>query len=83
MTKDEALKIENSDFNNYTKQKLFEYIVELRKALSTHPAPSWQGLSDSVVMEIVWDLEHITDKDLFVVEYYRAIEQALRNKNGY
>jgi hypothetical protein len=47
----------------------------------THPAPSWQGLSDAVVMKIVWDLEHITDKDLFVVEYYRAIEQALKEKN--
>ena len=33
MTKDEALKIENSDFNNCTKQELFEYIVVLREAL--------------------------------------------------
>ena len=46
------------------------------------PNHQWQGLSDSVVMKIVWDLEHITDKDLFVVEYYRAIEQALKEKNG-
>lgn len=51
------------------------------KAVYTHPAPSWQGLSDAVVMEIVWDLEHITDKDLFDVEFYRAIEQALKEKN--
>ena len=58
--------------------------------LYTHPAPeqsefartkSWQGLSDAVVMKIVWDLEHIIDKDLFVVEFYRAIEQALKEKN--
>lgn len=48
--------------------------------LYTHPH-QWQGLSDSVVMKIVWDLEHITDKDLFVVEYYRAIQQALKDKN--
>jgi hypothetical protein len=33
MTKDEALKIDNSDFNKCTKQELFEYIVELRNAL--------------------------------------------------
>jgi len=33
MNKDEALKIENSDFNKCTKQELFEYIVELRTAL--------------------------------------------------
>jgi hypothetical protein len=29
----EALKIENSDFNNCTKQELFEYILVLREAL--------------------------------------------------
>ena len=34
MTKDEALKIENSDFNKYTKQELFEYIIVLREALA-------------------------------------------------
>ena len=44
-------------------------------------APSWQGLSDGDVMKIVWDLEHITDKDLFVVEFYRAIEAKLKEKN--
>jgi len=32
-TKDKALKIENSDFNKYTKQELFEYIIVLREAL--------------------------------------------------
>ena len=33
MIKDEALKIENSDFNKCTKQELFEYIIVLREAL--------------------------------------------------
>ena len=43
MTKDEALKIDNSDFNKYTKQELFEYIVVLREALE-QPAQEPQYL---------------------------------------
>ena len=35
-----------------------------------------QPLSDGVIMKIVWDLEHIQDKDIFVCEFARAIEQA-------
>ena len=43
--------------------------------LYTHPAPSWQGLSDDEVQE-VFNLGHKTFK-----EFARAIEQALKEKN--
>ena len=56
-----------------------QFMNEARKSFGI--APSWQGLSDGDVMKIVWDLEHITDKDLFVVEFYRAIEAKLKEKN--
>ncbi len=52
MTKDEALKIENSDFNKCTKQELFEYIVVLREALE-QPAQEPVAL-----LEALSDLEH-------------------------
>ena len=49
-------------------------------ALYTHPAPSWQELSEHEIWEIEctggWDAENDT------VGFARAIEQALRNKNG-
>jgi hypothetical protein len=73
VTKDEALKIEDSDFNNYTKQKLFEYIVELREALSTHPH-QWQGLTDDEVHQL--HKEHFLYKPTI-----RKIEVMLKEKN--
>ena len=56
-------------------------LTEMLPTKKEQIAPSCQGLSDGDVMKIVWDLEHITDKDLFVVEFYRAIEAKLKEKN--
>jgi hypothetical protein len=64
-----------------SKEEILKTIFDV--VYAQYPKKEWQGLSDSVVMKIVWDLEHITDKDLFVVEYYRAIEQELKTKNGF
>ena len=50
--------------------------------LYTHPAPSWQGLSDNEIREIddvTLGAEYFEEQ---ATEFARAIEQALRNKNG-
>ena len=48
----------------------------------THPAPSWQSLNDD---EIQNELKNMWDKGLIpsysIVEFARAIEQALKEKN--
>jgi len=50
-----------------------------RKVLAiTHPAPSWQGLSDDEVARIILINEVDKSGD---VGFYNLIEQALRNKN--
>ena len=45
--------------------------------LYTHPAPSWQGLSD----DEIWEYHNKTDSDNWVIDFARAIEQALKEKN--
>ncbi|CAB4133169.1 hypothetical protein UFOVP250_53 [uncultured Caudovirales phage] len=52
------------------------------EVLYTHPAPSWQGLSDDEIREIddvTLGAEYFEEQ---ATEFARAIEQALRNKNG-
>lgn len=53
--------------------------------LYTHPAPSWQGLKMTEVWEIVSKLESDDDdsysEGLHIEDFYRAIEQALKEKN--
>ena len=46
--------------------------------LYTHPAPSWQGLSDDDITKAVLEIP-ATFPSIFGIA--RAIEQALRNKN--
>ena len=48
--------------------------------LYTHPAPSWQGLSDDELSELLVSKGETSIKYL---SFARAIEQASRNKNGY
>ena len=51
------------------------------KPVYTHPAQSWQGLSDKEYMVLA---SNFTDDENMVVDeigFARAIEQALRNKN--
>ena len=59
-----------------------ECIDEMPK-LYTHPAPSWQGLSDNnAIMKLA---EYHGVDSLYetgVLDFARAIEQALRSKNG-
>ena len=83
MTKDEALKIEESDFKNHSKQQLFEYIVYLREELLTRPAPSWQGLSDDEIgncFDEVMIVDEISS-EFTPINFARAIEQALKENN--
>jgi hypothetical protein len=77
VSKDEALKIENSDFNNCTKQELFEYIVVLREALEQpakepvalikhengnySPKHQWQGLTDDEIENARYNWERHND----------------------
>ena len=82
MTKDEALKIENSDFNKCTKQELFEYIVVLREALEQ---PAWQGLTDDEID--YWECLKAPPvhpdflEDDSWREFAKCIEKALKDKN--
>ena len=49
--------------------------------LYTHPAPSWQGLSDDeddAIIQSIWSWGNDFPYD----KYRVCIEQALRNKNG-
>jgi len=52
--------------------------LDKQQSLYTHPAPSWQGLSDDEIVSI-W-VQTYDEKDIRQV--CRAIEQALRSKNG-
>ena len=45
-------------------------------------APSWQGLSDDEIEKIYADTEPDSKLDTYYIVLSRAIEQALRNKNG-
>ena len=47
--------------------------------LYTHPAPSWQGLSQHEINNIGVDCQENDDVDLW--KFARAIEQALKEKN--
>ena len=47
--------------------------------LYTHPAPSWQGLSDDEVANLIAPYEYDVHPDLDGLT--RAIEQALKEKN--
>ena len=50
-------------------------------SLYTHPAPSWQGLSDKEVLIICAKMAaKLPNKEIDLV-FARAIEQALKNKN--
>ena len=59
-------------------QELVNYVLSI-----THPAPSWQGLSDDEINNLhhKW-IMNSGNKDT-QYDFARAIEQALRNKNGY
>ena len=59
--------------------------------LYTHPAPSWQGLSDDEIshlkyLHVDYELfdegEYGTECNVYVDEFARAIEQALKEKNN-
>lgn len=56
------------------KEKDFEIV-----ALYTHPAPSWQGLSDDEVGNLIARYEYAVHPDLD--GFTRAIEQALKERN--
>ena len=60
-------------------------------ALYTHPAPSWQGLSDDEIshlkyLHVDYELfdegEYGTECNVYVDEFARAIEQTLKEKNN-
>ena len=53
--------------------------------LYTHPAPSWQGLSEEEIIEKcapIWGAIINTRDREETVDFARAIEQALKEKNG-
>lgn len=55
--------------------------IEIGTELYTHPAPSWQGLSDDERHEVI--VKHVAvDCTCDPYEFSRAIEQALKEKNN-
>ena len=68
-----------------SKMGSFTAIAETKKQLPkgtepiplyTHPAQSWQGLTDDEIGQII-----VNSKSLLAIDFYRAIEQALKEKN--
>jgi hypothetical protein len=62
----------------------YDYLLEENEQLLTHPAPSWQGLTDDEIEELGLDLSNpagefvgLSDWKIFA----RAIEQSLKEKN--
>jgi len=55
------------------------YVEGLSSAQDTHPAPSWQGLSDGELSELLVSKGETSIKYL---DFARAIEQALKDKNS-
>ena len=49
--------------------------------LYTHPAPSWQGLSDDEIEKIYADTEPDSKLDTYYIVLSRAIEAKLKEKN--
>jgi hypothetical protein len=52
--------------------------------LYTHPAPSWQGLSDDeikIIQDNSWIIHSSEHKEFNTFKFARAIEQALKDKN--
>ena len=63
---------------------LFKDLLEGWKEipLYTHPAPSWQGLSNDEIINIIDIVENKHSKSAVRdIMFSRAIEQELRNKN--
>ena len=68
---------------------LFKDVLEGCKEipLYTHPAPSWQGLSNDEIDNAIYhwerhnDYKHNREIILLLIDFARAIVQALRNKN--
>ena len=71
---------------------LFKDVLEGWKEipLYTHHAPSWQGLSDDEILEL--KIKHVdyelfdegeygTECNVYVDDFYHAIEQTLKEKN--
>jgi len=51
--------------------------------LYTHPAPSWQGLSDDEILEIDKSIDPEISIGIGKTLFARAIEQELKTKNGF
>lgn len=65
-----------------TNKKDFGKAISTATPLYTHPAPSWQGLSDDEMVKIIEACEDKFDRHLLGgIMIARAIEQALKEKN--
>jgi hypothetical protein len=69
------MKIENSDFNNWTKQELFDYIVVLRKALD-QPVQEPDKLSDELAEVLIALKGWVVDAE----NRLNRLEKALKEK---
>ena len=77
MTKDEALKMAIKVMNNYNDGWTPDEMVSAIKACKeTLEQPAWQGLTDNEIGQII-----VNSKSLLAIDFYRAIEQALKEKN--
>jgi hypothetical protein len=77
VTKDEALKMAIEVMNNYndgwTPDEMVGAIKACKEALEQ---PAWQGLTDDEIGQII-----VNSKSLLAIDFYRAIEQTLKEKN--
>ena len=76
------LRLANGIMMDYMGKRLWDVpmcATAIMEFITTHPAQSWQGLSDAEIFNFSQqcDLNHI----LGLIDYGRAIEQALKDKN--
>lgn len=64
--------------NSSQPQDWMDAALLAQQARNTHPAPSWQGLSDDEIAKVFDDIGVSTTNR----KIYRAIEQALKDKNS-
>ena len=72
---------QHSDFRGYSQvQEEYKNDADV-VPLYTHPH-QWQGLTDDEIIDMYFQANINPQPHGFIIDFIRAIEQALRNKNG-
>ena len=87
MSKQEAVAWRYKDYHDkwVLSDEYNQYYPKMKaEPLYTHPAPSWQGLSDDEIRNVFDKNSEVIRKEtgfFDMIDFARAIEQALKEKN--